>query len=184
MRIAGEPSDPIKVLHLMLLSFSWGMQLWVSLIAGPALVRQVPRHTFGLVQSKLLRVYFYCLLVGNSGGLVIHALHHPGELLELQAVVYVVALVTAAINAWWLGPATTELMFLLRGVEEEHGLGRQVGLGSQKEAYAKLREQDPKYREWKRRFGRNHGLSSLANLVGFACTTTSLVYTALNLSTI
>ena len=97
---------------------------------------------------------------------------------------YLVALVTAGLNAQWFGPAGTELMFQLRAVEEEHGLGNQVGLGSQKEAYAKLREQDPKYRACKRMFGRYHGLSNLVNLVGFICTTTNLVYTALNLTTI
>ncbi|KAG7264017.1 hypothetical protein CRUP_011346, partial [Coryphaenoides rupestris] len=70
----------------------------------------------------------------------------------------------AVLNAMWLGPAVTRLMFQLRAVEEEHSLGNQVGLGSQKEGYAKLREQDPKYRAFKRRFGRYHGLSSLANL--------------------
>lgn len=30
----GEPTDLIKVLHLLVLSFSWGMQVWVSFIAG------------------------------------------------------------------------------------------------------------------------------------------------------
>lgn len=30
----GEPSDFVKVLHLLVLAFSWGMQLWVTFIAG------------------------------------------------------------------------------------------------------------------------------------------------------
>ncbi len=30
----GEPTDLVKVLHLLVLSFSWGMQVWVSFIAG------------------------------------------------------------------------------------------------------------------------------------------------------
>ncbi|KAK5856703.1 hypothetical protein PBY51_008281 [Eleginops maclovinus] len=72
----------------------------------------------------------------------------------------------------------------MRGVEEEHGLGNQIGLSSQKEEYAKLREQDPKYKAFKRTFGKYHGMSSLCNLIGFLCTTANLIYTALNLSTI
>ncbi|CAL8265712.1 transmembrane protein 205 [Gadus morhua] len=183
-----EPTDLVRVIHLLVLSFSWGMQLWVSFIAGFVLVRQVTRHTFGLVQSKLFPVYFYCLLAANLSSLVVYALHHASETTEwhanVQMVLYLVALVTAGLNAQWLGPAATELMFRLRAVEEEHGLGDQVGLGSQKEAYAKLREQDPKYGACKRMFGRYHGLSNLVNLVGFVCTTTNLVYTALNLTTI
>ena len=46
---------------------------------GFALVRQVTRHTFGLVQSKLFPVYFYCLLAANLSSLVVYALHHVRE---------------------------------------------------------------------------------------------------------
>lgn len=97
---------------------------------------------------------------------------------------YFLALVVAALNAQWLGPAVTASMLRMREVEEEHGLGRQVGLGSQKEAYAKLREQDPKYSSYRTTFGRYHALSSLCNLAGLICTTVNLTYTALKLSAI
>lgn len=97
---------------------------------------------------------------------------------------YFMALIAAGLNAQWFGPTVTEVMLEMRDVEQEHGLGNEVGLGSQKEGYAKLKEQDPKYRTQKRRFGKYHGLSSLCNLIGFICTTTNLIYTALNLSTI
>ncbi|KAM7386273.1 hypothetical protein PAMA_009080 [Pampus argenteus] len=184
----GDPRDLVKVLHLLVLSFSWGMQLWVSFIAGFALVRQVTRHTFGLVQSKLFPVYFYCLLASNFVSLAVYAVHHPRELLDshesVQMALYFVALIMAGLNAQWFGPAATEVMFQMREVEKEHDLGNQIGLGSQKEAYAKLKEQDPKYKAYKSTFGRYHGLSNLCNLIGFICTTTNLIYTALNLSTI
>lgn len=188
MAMEGEPTDLFKVLHLLVLSFSWGMQVWVSFIAGFALVKQVSLHTFGLVQSKLFPVYFYCLLGCNVVSLAVYAVHHPRELLDwhesMQMALYLVALIMASLNAQWFGPAATEVMFQIREVEEEHGLGNQIGLSSQKEAYAKLKEQDPKYRAHKRTFGRYHGLSNLCNLIGFICTTTNLIYTALNLSTI
>ncbi|XP_046894030.1 transmembrane protein 205 [Hypomesus transpacificus] len=184
----GEPSDWVKVLHLLVLSFSWGMQVWVSFVAGFALVQQVTLHTFGLVQSKLFPVYFYCLLGCNFASLAVYAVYHPRELLDWhesrQMGLYLVALIMAGLNAQWFGPSATEVMLKLREVEKEHGLGEQVGLGSQKEAYAKLKEQDPKYKAWKKTFGQYHGLSNLCNLIGFLCTTTNLVYLALNLSTI
>lgn len=104
--------------------------------------------------------------------------------LFLQMGLYFVALIMAGLNAHWFGPSATEVMLQMREVEEEHGLGNQIGRGSQKEAYAKLKEQDPKYRGYRSMFGRYHGLSSLCNLIGFICTTTNLIYTALNLSTI
>ncbi|XP_039901904.1 transmembrane protein 205 [Simochromis diagramma] len=184
----GEPTDFVKVLHLMVLSFTWGMQLWVSFIAGFVLIRQVTRHTFGLVQSKLFPVYFYCVLGSNFVSLAVYAVYHPRELLDwhesVQMLLFFVALITAGLNAQWFGPETTELMFLMREVEKEHNLGEEIGLGSQKEAYAKLKEQDPKYKAYRSKFGSYHGLSSLSNLIGFLCTTTNLVYTALNLATI
>ncbi|XP_028267774.1 transmembrane protein 205 [Parambassis ranga] len=188
MATEGEPTDLVKVLHLLVLSFSWGMQVWVSFIAGFALVRQVTRHTFSLVQSKLFPFYFYSLLGSSFISLAVFAVYHPRELLDwhesVQMALYFVALITAGLNAQWFGPTVTEVMLEMRDVEQEHGLGKEVGLGSQKEGYAKLKEQDPKYKAQKRRFGKYHGLSSLCNLIGFICTTTNLIYTALNLSTI
>ncbi|CAJ1075397.1 transmembrane protein 205 [Xyrichtys novacula] len=184
----GEPTDTIKVLYLLALSFSWGLQVWVSFIAGFALVRQVTLHTFGLVQSKLFPVYFHCLMGSSCFSLAMYAVYHPRELLDwhenLQIGLYFVALVTAGLNARWFGPAATEIMFQMQEVEKEHGLGNQVGLTSQREAYAKLKEQDPKYKAYRSTFGRYHGLSNLCNLIGFICTTTNLIYTAMNLSTI
>lgn len=184
----GEPTDLVKVLHLLVLSFTWGMQLWVSFIAGFALIRQVSRHTFGLVQSKLFPPYFYCLLGSNFISLTLYAVYHPRELLDtheaIQMLLYFVALITAGLNAQWFGPSGTEVMFQMWEVEKEHGLGGQIGIGSQKEEYAKLKEKDPKYREYRKVFGRYHGLSSFSNLIGFICATVNLVYTALNLSTI
>lgn len=104
--------------------------------------------------------------------------------LFLQMALYFVALIMACLNAQWFGPSVTELMLQKMEIEKEHGLGNQIGRNSQKEAYAKLKEQDPKYRGCRSSFGRYHGLSSLCNLIGFLCTTTNLVYTALNLSNI
>lgn len=50
--------------------------------AGFALVWQVSLHTFGLVQSKLFPVYFYCLLGSNVVSLAVYAVYHPRELLD------------------------------------------------------------------------------------------------------
>ncbi|KAK5885431.1 hypothetical protein CesoFtcFv8_019138 [Champsocephalus esox] len=188
MAAEGEPSELVKVLHLLLLSFSWGMQAWVSFIAGLVLRMKVPRHTFGLVQSKLFPVYFCFLLGTNALSLALFAVfHHRGTMdwhHSVQMLLFCVAVITAALNGQWLGPAATEVMVQMRAVEEEHGLGNQVGLGSEKEEYAKLREKDPKYKAFKRTFGKYHGMSMLCNLFGFLCTTSNLIYTALNLSTI
>lgn len=56
--------------------------LLMSASAGFALVWQVSLHTFGLVQSKLFPVYFYCLLGSNCVSLAVYAVYHPRELLD------------------------------------------------------------------------------------------------------
>ncbi|XP_054616500.1 transmembrane protein 205 isoform X2 [Dunckerocampus dactyliophorus] len=56
----GEPSDLVKVLHLLVLSSSWGMQIWLVFIAGSALVWQVTRRTSGQ-----LVLYFVALIMAG-----------------------------------------------------------------------------------------------------------------------
>ncbi|XP_059204767.1 transmembrane protein 205 [Centropristis striata] len=180
----------VKVLHLLVLSFSWGVQVWVPFIAV-VVFRQVPPHTFGLVQGQIFPVYFYCLLGSNTISLTVYVVFHCRELLDwhqrVQMVLYLVAVLMACLNARWLGPAAAELVLQMREVEEEHGLGEQKEQEEQKEqkeAYAKLSEKDPKYRGYRRAFSRYHGLANLCNLLGFICTTANLTYTALHLSSI
>lgn len=97
---------------------------------------------------------------------------------------FFVAVIMAGLNAQWFGPSATESMLVMQEIEKEHGLGGQVGMSSNKEGYAKLREQDPKYKEHRSNFYRFHGLSNLCNLIGFLSTTVNLIYLALHLGTI
>jgi hypothetical protein len=87
MENGGDPGGLIKVVHLLVLSGAWGMQMWVTFASGRdpqpgdqggernrrmcpnrhvvpyltgfLLFRNLPRRTFGLVQSKLFPFYFY-----------------------------------------------------------------------------------------------------------------------------
>lgn len=97
---------------------------------------------------------------------------------------FFVAVIMAGLNAQWFGPSATESMLVMREIEQEHGLGAEVGMGSKREGYAKLREQDPKYKEHRTTFYRYHGLSNLCNLIGFISTTINLIYLAVHLGTI
>ncbi|TRY97296.1 hypothetical protein DNTS_020588 [Danionella cerebrum] len=184
----GDPTNFVKVFHLLVISFTWGMQVWVSFISGFVLISQVSMHTFGLVQSKLFPFYFYSLLGGNAISLSVYAVYHPRELLDwhesIQMALFFVSVIMAALNTQWFGPAATENMLVMQEIEKEHGLGSQVGMNANKEGYAKLREQDPKYKEHRSTFYSYHGLSNLCNLIGFFCTTVNLIYLALHLGTI
>ncbi|RXM91347.1 Transmembrane protein 205 [Acipenser ruthenus] len=37
MATEGEPTDLVKITHLLILAGSWGMQLWVTFVSGACL---------------------------------------------------------------------------------------------------------------------------------------------------
>lgn len=51
-------------------------------LLGFVLVQQVTLHTFGLLQSKLFPVYFYCQMGSSVISLALYAVYHPRELLD------------------------------------------------------------------------------------------------------
>uniref|UniRef100_A0A452V0H4 Transmembrane protein 205 n=1 Tax=Ursus maritimus TaxID=29073 RepID=A0A452V0H4_URSMA len=59
MEEGGNPGSLTKMVYLLVLSGAWGMQMWVTFVSGFLLFRNLPRHTFGLVQSKLFPFYFH-----------------------------------------------------------------------------------------------------------------------------
>ncbi|CAH2272959.1 transmembrane 205 [Pelobates cultripes] len=184
----GDPGSLVKVFYLLILSASWGMQCWVTFVAGFVLIRGVPRHTFGLVQSKLFPFYNHIVLVFSFLSLAVYATYHPRDLLSpgetVQISLLFTSLILSALNARWFSPSTTKTMFKMQAIEKEHGLGGGVGLSANIEGYKLLREKDPKYQALRKSFLRYHGISSLCNLLCLLCNGANLVYTALLLPTI
>ncbi|KAM8973453.1 transmembrane protein 205 [Pelodytes ibericus] len=181
----GEPGSLVRIFYLLILSASFGMQFWVTFIAGFVLIRGVPRHTFGLVQSKLFPFYNHLVLSFSFLSLAVYAAYHPQDLLSpsetVQILLFFVCLVLSALNARWFSPATSKTMFKMQVIEKEHGLGGDVGMTANMEGYKLLREKDPKYQALRTRFMRYHGISSLCNLLCVLCNGANLVYTALQL---
>lgn len=97
---------------------------------------------------------------------------------------YCSAVVLSGLTTLWCGPQATELMFQMKEVEQEHGLGNEIGPSSEEEAYDKLWERDLKYRNFGRTFLIYNTITSVCNLTGIICTITNLVYKALKLSSI
>lgn len=93
-----------------------------------------------------------------------------------------VSVTVAAINAQWFGQMTSDLMADMHLVEQACGLGQDIGLSSNREAYAKLSETDAKYRALSGRLRLYRLLSSLCNLCCIGCNFSSLCYMAENLS--
>ncbi|XP_040270960.1 transmembrane protein 205 isoform X1 [Bufo bufo] len=184
----GEPGSLVKVVYLLVLAASWGMQCWVTFVAGFVMIRGVPRHTFGLVQSKLFPFYGHIVMCISFLNLTIYASYHPRELLStsesLQIALFFISLILSALNARWFSPAITKAMFKMQEIEREHGLGGEIGLKANIEGYKLLREKDPKYLALRKTFFRYHGISSLCNLVSLLCNGANLVFTALLLPTV
>ncbi|XP_023044593.1 transmembrane protein 205 [Piliocolobus tephrosceles] len=169
MEEGGNLGGLIKMVHLLVLSGAWGMQMWVTFVSGFLLFRGLPRHTFGLVQSKLFPFYFHISMGCAFINLCISASQHAWAQLTFweasQLYLLFLSLTLATVNARWLEPRTTAAMWALQTVEKERGLGGEVpGSHQGPDPYRQLREKDPKYSALRQNFFRYHGLSSLCNL--------------------
>lgn len=101
-----------------------------------------------------------------------------------QIFIFFVSVTVAAVNAQWFGQMTSEIMADMHLIEQACGLGQDIGLSSNREAYAKLCETDVKYRHLSSRLWLYRLLSSLCNLCCIGCNFYSLCYMAENLVTL
>ncbi|XP_057696521.1 transmembrane protein 205 [Corythoichthys intestinalis] len=183
-----EPSFTVKMAQLMLLSTYWGMQIWVTFISSFVMDNHLNRHTYGFIQSRLVPFYLHLGSACAFFNLTIYAVYHPSDMLDereaFQIFIFFVSVTVAAVNAQWFGQMTSEIMADMHLVEQACGLGQDIGLSSNREAYAKLRETDAKYRHLSGRLRLYRLLSSLCNVCCLACNFCSLSYMAENLSTL
>ncbi|NXN41567.1 TM205 protein, partial [Rhinoptilus africanus] len=177
----------IKLLHLVFLSTCWGMQIWVTFVAGFVMGRHLPRHTYGFIQRQLFPYYFHIGSACAFLNLTLFAMCHPSELLSdeqtAQIVVFFLCVAASVLNAQWLGPVTSDIVADMQLVERSHGLGQEVGLRTRKSC-RELLATNPSYRQLSRQFSLYHALSSLCNLCCIACNALSLYYLAARLSTL
>lgn len=59
MATEGDPTDFVKVLHLLVISFTWGMQVWVSFIAGKLMYTNVKTVISSFNMSHILLIPLY-----------------------------------------------------------------------------------------------------------------------------
>ncbi|NXD21011.1 TM205 protein, partial [Spelaeornis formosus] len=180
-----EPSDIIKLLHLLFLSTSWGMQVWVTFVAGFVMSRHLPRHTFGSIQRELFPYYFHISSTCAFLNLTLFAMSHPSERLveehTTQILIFLVCIAASVLNTQCFGQVTSEIVADLQRVERSHGLGQELGLAAS-EPRTQLRASNPGYRQLARRFALYHALSSLCNLLCILCNGLSLWHLAAQLS--
>ncbi|NXJ76998.1 TM205 protein, partial [Trogon melanurus] len=184
-----EPSNTVKLLHLVFLSTSWGMQLWVTCVAGFVMGSRLPRHTFGFIQRELFPYYFHigsaCAFL-NLTLFAIDLIQHACEMFtagfaSLQIIVFFICVAASVLNTQWFGQVTSDIVADMHLVERSHGLGQEVGLATSKSC-RELRASNPSYRRLCHQFALYHTLSSLCNLCCIACNGVSLYYLAARLS--
>ncbi|NWT26130.1 TM205 protein, partial [Cardinalis cardinalis] len=175
----------IKLLHLLVLSTSWGMQVWVTFVAGFVMSRHLPRHTFGSIQRELFPYYFHISSTCAFLNLTLFAMSHPSEQLsqehKTQIILFLVCIAASVLNTQCFGRAASDLVAELQRVEHNHGLGQELGLAAS-EPRRQLRASNPGYRRLARSFALHHALSSLCNLLCVLCNGLSLQHLAGQLS--
>uniref|UniRef100_A0A8C9MTP8 Transmembrane protein 205 n=1 Tax=Serinus canaria TaxID=9135 RepID=A0A8C9MTP8_SERCA len=129
-----EPSNAIKLLHLLFLSTSWGMQIWVTFVAGFVMSRHLPRHTFGSIQRELFPYYFHISSTCAFLNLTLFAMSHPSERLgsehKAQIIIFLVCIAASVLNTQCFGRVASDLVAELQRLESSHGLGAGAGAGS------------------------------------------------------
>ncbi|NWI62935.1 TM205 protein, partial [Todus mexicanus] len=174
----------IKLLHLVFLSTSWGIQIWVTFVAGFVMGSHLPRHTFSFIQRKLFPYYFHISSTCAFLNLTLFAMYHPYELLSgeqtTQIIVFFTCVAASVLNAQWFGPLTSDIVADMHPIERSHGLGQEVGLVTSK-SRQQLRVSNPRYRQLSQEFALYHALSILCNFCCIACNGLSLYYLAAHL---
>ncbi|XP_009960118.1 PREDICTED: transmembrane protein 205 [Leptosomus discolor] len=180
-----EPSNTIKLLHLVFLSTSWGMQIWVTFVAGFVMGSRLPRHTYGLIQRELFPYYSHISSACAFLNLTLFAMHHPSELLSdeqtAQIIVFFVCIAASVLNTQWFGQVTCDIVADMHLLERSHGLGEEAGLFTSKSC-RQLRASNPSYGQLSRQLTLYRALSSLCNLCCIMCNSLSLYYLAARLS--
>nr|XP_009477703.1 PREDICTED: transmembrane protein 205 [Pelecanus crispus] len=180
-----EPSNTIKLLHLVFLSTSWGMQIWVTFVAGFVMGSHLPRHTYGFIQHELFPYYFHIGSACAFLNLTLFAMYHPSELLSdeqtTQIIIFFVCVAASVLNTQWFGQVTSDIVADMHRIERSHGLGQEVGLFTSKSC-RQLCASDPSYRQLSGQLTLYRALSSLCNLCCIVCNGWSLYYLAARLS--
>jgi hypothetical protein len=145
--------------HLIAVATFLGAAFYTTFFAGILMFKNLPRQTFGKLQSKLFPVYFWLLATtagvafatlaaATAGGASAAAATFGGQSL-------LAAVVGSLANALFLEPRATEVMF------ERYALENAAAASGGQRSEA----QQAQVKALGKRFGALHGASSMANLV-------------------
>ncbi|OVA16816.1 protein of unknown function DUF4149 [Macleaya cordata] len=157
----------LKLSHLLSFSTSFGAALWVTFIGGIIMFKNLPRHQFGNLQSKMFPAYFSMVTVCSAISLASFGYLHPWKS-SSSAEKYQLGFMLSSFafnlsNLFVFTPMTIEMMKQRHKVEREENIGEEVGWSKNRDV-AKV---NPKLAAMNKKFGMIHGLSSLANILSF-----------------
>ncbi|AES61678.1 hypothetical protein MtrunA17_Chr1g0194891 [Medicago truncatula] len=160
-------STYIKLAHLLGFSIAFGAALWVTFIGGIIMFKNLPRHQFGNLQSKMFPAYFsmvgVCIAVTVASFGYLHPWKTSSTSQRYQLGFLISALAFNLTNLFVFTPMTIEMMKQRHKVERENSIGEEVGWSKNVEVAKK----NPKLAKMNKKFGMIHGLSSLANIMSF-----------------
>ncbi|XP_068312169.1 uncharacterized protein [Pyrus communis] len=162
-------STYLKLAHLLCFSTVFGAALWVTFIGGIIMFKNLPRHQFGNLQSKMFPAYFtmvgICLAVSAGSFGYLHPWSSSSVADKYQLGFLLSSFAFNLTNLFVFTPMTIEMMKQRHKVEREQNIGEEVGW-SKNVQVAKV---NPKLAAMNKKFGMIHGLSSLANIFAFGC---------------
>jgi hypothetical protein len=137
--------------HMMAFGFWFGTLAWTSTIFGIVAFRNLPRQTFGKLQSKLFPKYF--AVTGFAPLFMMGSLYYlcGGSPNVHELKLLGISVLTAVLNLIVAEPAATKVMFERYALEN-----------------SQTRDEDA-IKQLKKQFGKWHGISSLLNLVNMVC---------------
>ncbi|KAM7276240.1 hypothetical protein ACFE04_018106 [Oxalis oulophora] len=157
----------LTLTHLLCFSTAWGVALWVTFIGGIIMFKNLPRHQFGNLQSKMFPAYFTLVGVCCAASVASFGYLHPWKSATTTEKYQLGFLLSTfafnLTNLFVFTPMTIELMKKRHKMERELSIGEEVGWSKNQEA-AKA---NPNLRAMNKKFGMVHGLSSLANIMAF-----------------
>ncbi|KAK6941071.1 protein of unknown function DUF4149 [Dillenia turbinata] len=157
----------LTLAHLLCFSTAWGVALWVTFIGGIIMFKNLPRHQFGNLQSKMFPAYFSmvgtCSAISVGAFAYLHPWKSASATEKYQFGFLLSAFAFNLTNLFVFTPMTIEMMKQRHKIEREANMGDEVGWTKNKEV-AKV---NPNLAAMNKKFGMIHGLSSLANIFAF-----------------
>ncbi|XP_019429152.1 PREDICTED: transmembrane protein 205-like [Lupinus angustifolius] len=164
---ATNVSTYLKLAHLLSFSTAFGAALWVTFIGGIIMFKNLPRHQFGNLQSKMFPAYFslvgVCCAISVASFGYLHPWKTSSPTQRFQLGFLLSAFAFNLTNLVVFTPMTIEMMKQRHKVERENNIGDEVGRSKNVE----VAKSNPKLAAMNKKFGMIHGLSSLANILSF-----------------